>query len=79
MKIDVTLPDLGEDAVDKVTISSWLAEVGDSLAEGDDLIELTTDKAAFSLPAPQAGVLAEQKVRIGDEVNVGDVLCVFDV
>ena len=78
-KFEVTLPDLGEDSTEVVTVSGWLAELGAPLAAGDDLLELTTDKAAFSLPAPRGGVLSELRVRDGDEVNVGDVVCIFEI
>ena len=80
MHVDVCLPSLGDDddAVTGGTVSEWLAAEG-PVAEGDDLIELTTDKAAFVLPAPKAGTLVERKVKEGDDVQVGDVLCIFDV
>ena len=63
MKFEVILPGLGEDTTDVVTVSSWLAKLGDELRQGDDLLELTTDKAAFSLPAPKDGVLHELLVQ----------------
>ena len=78
MKIDVCLPSLGDDddAVTGGTIAEWLAKPG-PITEGDDLLELTTDKAAFVLPAPRSGTLVEYKVREGDHVKVGDVICIF--
>lgn len=79
MNIEIRLPDLGEDTVSEVTISEWLAEVGSELSEGDDLLELTTDKAAFCLPCPKGGVLVEQRVKVGDDLKVGDVVCILDV
>ncbi len=79
MKFEVILPGLGEDTTDVVTVSSWLAKLGDELRQGDDLLELTTDKAAFSLPAPKDGVLLELLVHDGDEINVGDTVCIFEV
>tara|TARA_R110001592_G_scaffold110237_4_gene306399 strand:+ start:539 stop:784 length:246 start_codon:yes stop_codon:yes gene_type:complete len=81
MQIEVCLPSLGDDddAVKGGTISEWLVEVGSPMAEGDDLLELTTDKAAFVLPAPQRGTLVERKVNEGDDVAVGDVICIIEV
>ncbi len=79
MRVEVNLPDLGEDSVQAVTVSGWLAEMGASLEEGDDLLELTTDKAAFTLPSPRAGVLSERLVDEGDPIEVGDPICVLDV
>lgn len=78
MKIEVQLPDLGDDAVAEVSISSWLAEIGAVLHEGDDLLEITTDKAAFCVPCPRDGVLSELRVKPGDDIKVGDVICVLD-
>lgn len=80
MRIDAVLPSLGdeEDAVQTATIAFWLAEVGANLQEGDDLVELTTDKAAFVVPAPAAGRLVERRVGEGDAVRVGDVLGILE-
>jgi len=80
MQIEIRLPSLGddEDAVAGGTVSAWMVKEG-PVAAGDDLLELTTDKAAFVLPAPQSGLLVERKVAPGDHVNVGDVLCIFEV
>ena len=79
MKIDVILPGLGDEGVDKVTVSQWLTAPGALLAEGDDLLEITTDKAAFTVPAPRAGTLAETRVSPGQEIKVGDTICTFEV
>ena len=78
MRCEVTLPSLGEDAEEQATVSYWLVDEGDQLAEGDDLVEMTTDKAAFSVPSPHSGTLVEKLVEEGDEVAVGDVLCAIE-
>ena len=75
MIVKVVLPDLGEDSTAEATVSAWLAAPGDALKEGDDLLELTTDKAAFCLPCPQDGVLNKTLVTEGDTIAVGDVVC----
>lgn len=79
--IVVHLPSLGDDddAVVKGTVSMWLAEVGQALREGQDLLEITTDKAAFVVPAPQAGTLAEQRVNVGDVIHVGAPIATLSV
>lgn len=79
MHIEVRLPDLGDDAEQQVTVSAWMTEVGSSLQEGDDLLEITTDKAAFCVPSPRAGTLIETRVSDEDTVQVGDVICIFEV
>lgn len=78
MSREVILPYLGDDAEDTVTVSTWMAKIGDSLAEGDDLLEITTDKAAFCVPAPQAGTLKETHVKEDDVIKVGHVICIFE-
>lgn len=79
MRYEVKLPDLGEDAADEATVSYWLVEEGDEVTEADDLVEMTTDKAAFSVPSPKSGVLLEKLVEEGDDVSVGDVLCILEI
>ena len=79
MTIEIILPDLGDDAEHTVTVSAWMSKVGSQLSEGDDLLEITTDKAAFCVPAPQAGTLKEYKVQEDQVIHVGDVICTFDV
>ena len=78
MKHEVTLPELGEDVNDAATVSFWMAELDSYVNEGDELIELATDKAAFSVPSPASGKLIERCVGEGDEVSAGDVLCVIE-
>jgi len=79
MRYEVKLPDLGEEAADEATVSYWLVEEGDEISESDDLVEMTTDKAAFSVPSPKSGVLLEKLVEEGDDVSVGDVLCILEI
>jgi len=76
--LDVTLPDLGEETVEAVVLAIWHAKVGDEIAEGADLAEVTTDKAAFTLPAPATGRLIKRLANEGDEIAVGSVICVLE-
>ncbi len=80
MRVEVPLPSLGDDddAVTGGKVAFWLAKVGDDLGAGDDLLELTTDKAAFVVPCPADGRLAEQCVAEGDEIEVGQVVAVLE-
>ncbi len=70
---NVTLPPLAE-GIDKASVSYWHRQIGDSIKEGEDLVELVTDKATFNLPAPSSGVLKEVLASEGDEVKVGQIL-----
>ena len=70
---EVKLPPIAE-GVDKANVSYWHHAKGDSIKEGEDLVELVTDKATFNLPSPVSGVLKEVLVSEGDEAKVGQVL-----
>jgi len=80
MRLEVRLPSLGDDddAVSGGTISAWMVKEG-PIAEGDDLLELTTDKAAFVLPAPRTGTLVDRLVQPGDAIKVGDLIAIMEV
>ena len=70
---EVKLPPIAE-GIDKANISYWHRSAGDKISEGEDLVELVTDKASFNLPAPVSGTLKEVLVNEGDEAKVGQVL-----
>ncbi len=69
----VILSELGEGARE-ATISYWHFEEGDKVEEGEDLVEIATDKSTFNVPAPCSGVLTEVYYEEGDIVTVGEVL-----
>ncbi len=74
--IKIYLPELGEN-ITKATISYWYVEEGAAVAEGDDLVEVATDKATFNVPAPCSGALVEIMAHEGDVAQVGEVLGVI--
>lgn len=69
----VLLPTLAE-GVTKAAVSYCYVKKGDRVKEGQDLIELVTDKATFNMPSPQSGVVTEVLCNEGDEVSVGQAL-----
>jgi len=77
MAVDVSLPELGED-IEYVTITYWHFKVGDKVNEGDDLVEINTEKAVFNVPAPVSGFLLEILVEEGDMAEVGEALGTID-
>jgi len=78
--VEVKVPQVGEEEeeVEEVTVSYWLVDQGDEVKEGDDLVEVVTDKADFRIPSPAGGKLAEKKAEEDDVVNVGDVIAVIE-
>jgi 2-oxoglutarate dehydrogenase E2 component (dihydrolipoamide succinyltransferase) len=70
---DLVVPPLGE-SITEAVVSVWLKQVGDAVAVDEPVAELETDKITVQLPSPVAGVLAEQRVKVGATVRVGDVI-----
>jgi pyruvate/2-oxoglutarate dehydrogenase complex dihydrolipoamide acyltransferase (E2) component len=73
----VILPELGE-GIEQATLSYWYYQIGEKVAEKDDLVELTTDKATFNLPSPCSGTLSEIFFQEGDTVRPGEALAVIE-
>ena len=59
-EMEVRLPNLGEDAGDEAKVAFWYVDVGEQVEEGDDLVQMLTDKATFDVPSPVAGRLLSQ-------------------
>src|SRR5690554_5885601 len=72
---EVKAPDVGGEAVEVIEI---LVSKGDSVEAEDSLITVESDKASMDIPAPFAGVIAELKVKVGDKINEGDLLAMFE-
>ncbi|MFJ8797898.1 2-oxoglutarate dehydrogenase, E2 component, dihydrolipoamide succinyltransferase [Streptomyces sp. NPDC102487] len=73
---DVVLPALGE-SVTEGTVTRWLKEVGDDVAEDEPLLEVSTDKVDTEIPSPTAGVLLEIVVGEDETAEVGARLAVI--
>ncbi len=76
MATEFTIPNVG-DNVSTVTITSWLAEDGDSVEADQDLLEVETDKATVAIPANSSGYLRLGPYKDGDEVPVGKVVAII--
>jgi pyruvate dehydrogenase E2 component (dihydrolipoamide acetyltransferase) len=73
MATDFFIPKLG-DNVKQATIVSWLVEDGVEVKEGDEILEVETDKAVFPIPANGAGYLHIGPFKPGDTVKVDEVV-----
>jgi pyruvate dehydrogenase E2 component (dihydrolipoyllysine-residue acetyltransferase) len=73
----VTVPDIGSD--DPVELIEICVAVGDTVAEGDSLVVLESDKASMEVPAPAGGEVMELLVKAGASVRQGDDLLVLKV
>lgn len=75
--IEFKLPELTE-GVNEAVVSFWHFKEGDSVQDGDELVEMATDKAAFNVPLKASGVLKEIRAKEGDTVKVGEVLAIIE-
>ncbi|MEL6347293.1 MAG: 2-oxoglutarate dehydrogenase complex dihydrolipoyllysine-residue succinyltransferase [Myxococcota bacterium] len=75
--VDIVIPSPGE-SISSVYIGSWMKKVGDSIAEGETLLEIDSDKASLEVPSPHSGVVMELLFEEGDEVDVGAVIARVD-
>ena len=75
MSIEIHVPDIGSDEVD---VTEILVSVGDKVEAEQSLITVEGDKASMEVPSPQAGVVKEIKVAVGDKVSTGSFIMVFE-
>jgi dihydrolipoamide dehydrogenase len=74
--VEIKVPDIG-DFKDVPIIEIHVAPGGSVNAE-DPLVTLESDKATMDVPAPQAGTVAELKVKVGDRVSEGSVILTLE-
>ena len=70
--MDFGLTDLTE-SIESAHIAQWLVEDGEYVQKGEDILELVTDKALFTVAAPDSGVLVRVRAE-GDEINRPDII-----
>ena len=73
----VVLKELIHD-IEEGVVDYWCFEEGDSVAEGDDLVQIETDEGPCMVASPFSGVVREIFYTEGESVGLGDVLCEID-
>jgi pyruvate/2-oxoglutarate dehydrogenase complex dihydrolipoamide acyltransferase (E2) component len=76
MAIEITLPEAP--AGEEIEVIEVHVEAGATVAEGDLLLEVATDKANVEIPAPQAGTVTEVCVKEGDILAADGVLLLLE-
>lgn len=76
MATAVTMPALGE-SVTEGTVTTWLKNVGDTVAADEPIVEVSTDKVDSEVPSPVAGVLLEILVPEDETVEVGTTIAMI--
>jgi pyruvate dehydrogenase E2 component (dihydrolipoamide acetyltransferase) len=73
MPTEFKLPELGEN-IESGDLVRLMIKPGASIAEGQPVMELETDKAVIEVPSSIGGVVREIKVKEGQKVKVGEVI-----
>src|SRR5260370_18353372 len=73
MATEFKLPELGEN-IESGDLVRLMIKPGASIAEGDPVMELETDKAVVEVPSSVTGTIAEIRVKEGETLRVGQVI-----
>src|SRR5919201_5805110 len=76
-KVQLLMPEMGE-SVTEGTVLEWHVSEGDSVEEGDTMVEVSTDKVDAEVPAPASGTVSKIMVQVDEEVDVGKPLAEID-
>ena len=71
---EVIVPKVGM-SVTEVEITKWKVKKGDKISKGDEIVEITMEKASTALTTDVSGVIEEIMFNEGDTVEVGNVIC----
>ncbi|OYQ41231.1 dihydrolipoyllysine-residue acetyltransferase [Rhodoferax sp. TH121] len=74
--VNVLVPDIGD--FKDVAVIELLVKVGDTVKVEQSLITVESDKASMEIPSSTAGVVKEIKVKLGDTVNIGDLVVILE-
>jgi len=74
--VEVRVPDIGD--FKDVTVIEIMVKAGDTVKQEQSLITVESDKASMEIPSSAAGVIKELKVKLGDKVNMGDLLAILE-
>jgi 2-oxoglutarate dehydrogenase E2 component (dihydrolipoamide succinyltransferase) len=75
---EIIMPKLGESIIE-ATITKWLKNPGDMVAEDDPIVEIATDKVDSEIPSPVEGKLIKVFFKEGDVVAVGTVIAIVSL
>ena len=73
---EVKIPDIGD--FKEVEVIEVLVKPGDAVTKEQSLITLESDKATMEIPSPDAGVVKELRIKVGDKVSRGSPILVLE-
>jgi pyruvate dehydrogenase E2 component (dihydrolipoamide acetyltransferase) len=71
------LPELGEN-IHQGDLVRLMISAGATIAEGQPVMELETDKAVVEVPSSVSGVISDVRVKVGEKISVGQVIFTVD-
>ncbi|ASV05717.1 lipoyl domain-containing protein [Leptospira interrogans] len=74
---ELITPDLGD--TDKIELVHWNSQIGDLVEQGQEVLELVTDKACFPMESPVNGTLTQIIKEKGSIVRKGEVLGILEL
>ena len=77
MNIDVTVPELAE-SITEAVIGEWLKKPGELVHEGDQLVDIETDKVILEITAPESGELSTINKHKNEHVESNEVIAVIN-
>lgn len=72
------LPSMGE-GVMEATVTNWIKNIGDAIAEDESVVEIATDKVDSDVPSPVAGILKEILIPVDGVAKVGEPIAILSV
>ena len=75
--IEIKVPDIGN--YHDVDVIEVLVQPGQQIGKDSALLTLETDKATMEVPSSHAGVVKEVRIKVGDKVSQGNVVCLLEV
>ena len=74
--LEIRVPDIGD--FRDVEVIELMVKEGEKIAKDQSLVLVESDKASMEIPSPEAGVVRELKVKLGDKVSEGSLLLLLD-
>lgn len=75
--MDIRIPDIGD--FKDVAVIEMLVKVGDVVTAEQSLFTVESDKASMEIPSPAAGTISALSIKLGDTINIGDVVGAISV
>lgn len=78
MRVKVKLPKIGM-TMEEATISRFCKQPGEAFSQGEPIYEIETEKVSQEVEATADGVMVAHSVEEGENVRVGEAVCIVEV